>query len=221
MPEQNRPVRSPRRFLQVGVLALCAGIVAGVAGIYVNHAGSGNEAAAACPADDRLKQALLAAATGEVAAVAPLDQPFDVSSVAFEDGNAKPMTLRDFAGKTLLVNLWATWCVPCRQEMPALDALEAREGGADFGVIPINVDLGVADKPKAFYAEANLRSLPFFRDQTMAVFNDLKSQGVTIGLPVSLLVDEAGCARAVLTGPAEWASPDAARLIAAMRSDAV
>jgi thiol-disulfide isomerase/thioredoxin len=217
MPEETRPVRASRRFLRIGALALVAGIVAGAVGLYVNQAGSGNERAAACPADDALKQALLAEARGEVAAIAPLDEPFDVSTIAFSDGDDKKLTLRDFAGKTLLVNLWATWCVPCRQEMPALDALEASQGGADFGVIPINVDLGPADKPKAFYAETGLTALPFFRDQTMAVFNDLKSQGVTIGLPVSLLVDAKGCARAALTGPAEWASPDALRLIGAMK----
>ena len=207
-----------RRTAQVVVLALVAGVLAGFVGIYVMGAGSGNQTASAnCPLNEGLRQSLVDAAQGEVAAVVPLDAPFDARALAFRDGDDKPLTLAAFTGKTLLVNLWATWCVPCRAEMPALDALEAAEGGADFAVLPINVDLGSAEKPKAFYAETGLKALPFFRDDTMAVFNDLKAQGVTIGLPVSLIVDPAGCARGVLTGPAEWASPDGVGLIRAVK----
>jgi thiol-disulfide isomerase/thioredoxin len=219
MSEQHTPPR--RRTALVVALALVAGVLAGFVGIYVMGAGSGNQTASAtCPLQDGMRQALVDAAQGEVAAVVPLDTPFDARALAFRDGDEKPLTLAAFAGKTLLVNLWATWCVPCRAEMPALDALEAAEGGADFAVLPINVDLGSADKPKAFYAETGLKALPFFRDDTMVVFNDLKSQGVTIGLPVSLIVDPAGCARGVLTGPAEWASPDGIGLIRAVKAAA-
>ena len=222
MSEQNGTPKTTaprRRFAVIGVLALVAGVLAGAVGIYVIGTGSGNQALAGnCPARDDIRQALLDKAKGEVAAVTPLDTPFDATTLAFRTADDTPVTLASFSGKTLLVNLWATWCVPCRAEMPALDALEAAEGGADFAVLPINVDLGSAEKPKAFYAQTGLKALPFFRDDTMAVFNDLKAQGVTIGLPVSLIVDPQGCARGVITGPAEWASPDAVGLVQAVKA---
>ena len=222
MSEQNGTPKTTaprRRFAMIGVLALVAGVLAGAVGIYVIGTGSGNQALAGnCPARDDIRQALLDKAKGEVAAVTPLDTPFDATTLAFRTGDDKPVTLASFTGKTLLVNLWATWCVPCRAEMPALDALEQSQGGDAFGVIPINVDLGTVDTPKAFYADTGIRKLPFYRDDTMAVFNQLKSQGVTIGLPVSLIVDPEGCARGVITGPAEWASPDAVGLVEAVKA---
>lgn len=220
MPDPKSSAPPRRNVKTIGALALVAGLVAGAAAIYVMEAGSGNRsalAAGSCAADDAVHAAVTQAARGEVAAVTALDEPFDVSAIAFKDGDDRPTTMGALAGKTLLVNLWATWCVPCRLEMPALDALQAAEGGSDFAVVPINVDIGDPEKPKAFYVETGLAALPFYRDETMAVFNDLKAQGVTIGLPVSLIVDDESCARAVLTGPAEWASPDAVRLIEAVK----
>lgn len=217
---QDKPKR--RRIAALAGLALVAGLVLGSLGIYVGETRSGNapETAANCPADAGLARAIDAAAKGEVAAVRPLDEPFDAGGMAFKDAEGATKRIADFSGRTLLMNLWATWCVPCRAEMPALDALERRKGGADFAVLPVNVDLGPPEKPRGFYAEANLRALPFFRDETMGVFNDLKAKGVTIGLPVSLLIDARGCVRAVITGPAEWASPDAFALIDALKAQA-
>lgn len=218
MSEEKRPAK--QGYGTIAGVALAAGLLVGAAGIYVTRIGSGNRAASAgCPANAALAEALATAAHGEVAAVAPVAAPFDVSAMAFKDGEGKPVSVADFAGKTLLVNLWATWCVPCRAEMPSLDALQRREGGEDFTVLPINVDVGSPDKPKAFYADAKLTALPFFRDETMGVFNDLKKEGVTIGLPVSLLVDPKGCARAAVAGPADWASPDGIGLIEAMKKN--
>ena len=204
----------------LGGTALALLLVVGGAVLYVNRSGAGNSGAGGCTADGTLSATLEKAARGEVAAVSPLETPFDASSIAFEDGDGNAASLKDFAGKALLVNMWATWCVPCRKEMPALAALETEAAGNDFAVVPINVDLGGADKPKAFYAAENLAALPFYRDGTMGVFNDLKSKGLAFGLPVSLLVGPDGCARASINGPAEWASPDAIRLIDALRRTA-
>ncbi|MEX6506934.1 TlpA disulfide reductase family protein [Jiella sp. M17.18] len=216
MTTQDPKFPGGRRLALVAALALVCGLAAGGAVLYVRQSGSGNEGATACAGDARLADAIAAKATGEVAAVQPLETPFSVRQIAFTDKHGGKRTLADFSGKTLLVNMWATWCVPCREEMPALDALEKKQGGADFAVVPINVDLGDNDKPQRFYAQEKLTALPLYRDSTMGVFNDMKSQGVAFGLPVSLLVDPKGCARASINGPAEWASPDALRLIQAM-----
>ncbi|MBB3996283.1 thiol:disulfide interchange protein TlpA [Aureimonas pseudogalii] len=201
-------------------LALAGGVVAGAVGVYVMETRSGNEtASAACPAKAALAQALDQAATGEVAAMRPLDTPFDVSAIAFKDGDGRPTSLGALRGQTLLVNLWATWCAPCRAEMPALDQLEREAGDESFAVVPINVDMGDEAKPRGFYAETGLATLPFYRDETMGVFNDLKGQGVAFGLPVTLMIDKDGCARAAMNGSAHWASPDAMALVDALKRD--
>lgn len=125
------------------------------------------------------------------------------------------MTLGNLAGKTLLVNLWATWCAPCRAEMPALDELQAELGGEDFEVVAINVDTGSDEKPRKFLGEIGIKSLGYYRDDTIGVFNDLKRRSLALGLPVTLLVDESGCLIANMNGPAEWASDDAKSLVRA------
>ena len=211
--------RFDKRLLGIAGLALVFGIVAGAGVLYVTERGSGNAVAVACPLDESFTAAVNDNATGEVAAVRALDEPFDARAIAFTDESGKQVSIADFAGKSLLVNIWATWCVPCRAEMPALDALERQQGGGQFAVVPINVDMGDAAKPRKFYTETNLQSLPLYHDGTLATFNDLKSQGVTLGLPVSLIVGPDGCAKGVITGPAEWASPDAIRLIEAVKRE--
>ncbi|WP_062112927.1 thiol:disulfide interchange protein TlpA [Aureimonas sp. AU40] len=212
--EPKTPPAPKRQTGRIVGLALLAGLAAGAFGVYVMETRSGNSSVAStCPAKDGLRQALDGAARGEVAAVVPLDQPFDVSTIAFKDGNDQPTSLGAMKGQSLLVNLWATWCAPCRAEMPALDQLERQAGDESFAVVPINIDMGDVAKPKAFYAETNLTALPFFRDETMGVFNDLKKASVAVGLPVTLLVDADGCARAAINGPAHWSSPDALALV--------
>ncbi|WP_062016671.1 TlpA disulfide reductase family protein [Aureimonas sp. AU4] len=212
------PPQTPRR-RSTGVvlgLVLAAGVAAGAIGLYVARGGAGNEVAGACPAKAALSAALDAAAQGEVAAMRPLDTPFDLTRIAFKN-DGQPTTLGSLRGQALLLNIWATWCAPCRAEMPELDELEREAGDESFAVVPINVDLGDDAKPRGFYAETGLKSLPFMRDETMGIFNTLKGQGVAFGLPVTILVDAEGCARAAMNGPAAWASPDAIRLIDALK----
>jgi thiol-disulfide isomerase/thioredoxin len=215
------PPETPRRRRLGAVLglALLAGAAVGALGLYVARGSAGNEVAGACPAKAALSAALDAAAQGEVAAMRPLDTPFDLTPVAFQH-DGQPTTLGALRGQALLLNIWATWCAPCRAEMPELDELEREAGDESFAVVPVNVDLGDDAKPRAFYAETGLKSLPYMRDETMGIFNTLKGQGVAFGLPVTLLVDAEGCARAAMNGPAAWASPDAIRLIDALKSDA-
>ena len=95
-------------------------------------------------------------AHGEVAAVKVANRGLKVPDLAFQDAAGKPLTLAHWRGRTVLLNLWATWCVPCRKEMPALDALEKKLGGPDFQVVAVNIDTRDPDKPKAFLKELGI-----------------------------------------------------------------
>ena len=145
--------------------ALVAGALAGAVAVYVRESGSGNNepqpvAAAAVGKDDAVCAAkterakkVAAAATGQVAALLPADPPQSLKTLAFNGPDGKARTLADRTGRTVLVNLWATWCAPCRAEMPALDALQKEKGSDKFEVMAINVDTGDDTKPKAFLDE--------------------------------------------------------------------
>ena len=213
---------------RIVALAAAAGIVAGGIAVYVTGGLSGNngsvvaatpdpDKAAACEAKADAAQAIASEAKGEVAAMLAADPPQLLSDLAFDGPDGTPMTLADRAGKVLLVNLWATWCAPCRKEMPALDALQKDTGGDDFEVVAVNVDTGGDEKPKKFLGEIGIENLAFYRDDTLELFNTLKRRGLALGLPVTLLVDREGCLMAHMNGPAEWAGEDARRLISAVR----
>jgi thiol-disulfide isomerase/thioredoxin len=206
--------------------ALVAGVLAGAVAVYVSESGSGNNAPekvaaaagkddAACAAKaDRAKR-VASKAVGQVAALQPADPPQSLKSLAFDGPDGKPMTIADHAGKTVLLNLWATWCAPCRAEMPALDALQKEKGSNAFEVIAVNVDTGDDTKPKKFLKEIGVQTLGFYRDPTIALFNEAKTRGLALGLPVTMLIDADGCLIAHMNGPAEWSSPDAKRLVEA------
>jgi thiol-disulfide isomerase/thioredoxin len=143
------------------------------------------------------------------------DPPQSLKFLSFSGPDGKPTSLEAKAGKMLLVNLWATWCAPCRAEMPALDALQASKGGPDFEVVAINVDTGDDAKPRKFLAETGVKSLAYYRDPTLGVFDALKERALALGLPVTLIVDRDGCVIAGMNGPANWAGQDAATLVEA------
>jgi thiol-disulfide isomerase/thioredoxin len=194
-----------------------AGVAVGLAGVYVmttligNKGGTG--ASAACrPAVDLAKK-VAPFARGEVAAVNMAKAPLKVPALTFHDATGAAKTLDDFRGKTVLLNLWATWCVPCRKEMPALDALEQKKGSADFQVVTVNIDTRDADKPKAWLKEVGIEKLAYFADPTAKVFQELKGVGRAFGMPTTMLVDPKGCEIGTIAGPAEWASDDALKLI--------
>ncbi|CDX57886.1 Thiol:disulfide interchange protein TlpA [Mesorhizobium plurifarium] len=207
--------------------ALVAGVLAGAVAVYVSESGSGNNAPpekvaaatgkddTACAAKADRAKAIAAKAVGQVAALQPADPPQSLKSLAFNGPDGKPMTIADHAGKTVLLNLWATWCAPCRAEMPALDALQKEKGGNAFEVVAVNVDTGDDAKPKKFLKEIGVQTLGFYRDPTIALFNEAKTRGLALGLPVTMLIDADGCLIAHMNGPAEWSSPDAKRLVEA------
>jgi thiol-disulfide isomerase/thioredoxin len=203
--------------------AVVAGMFAGAIGVYVMGSGSGNNTAqlsaeeTSCAAKQSRADAVNAAATGEVAAMMGATPPRPLADLKFNSPDGQPMSVADLKGKTVLMNLWATWCAPCRHEMPALNQLQEELGSDTFEVVAVNVDTGGDEKPRAFLEETGVDALGYYRDSTLGLFNDLKRRGLALGLPVTLLIDEEGCMLASMNGPAEWASPDAKKLIAAAR----
>jgi thiol-disulfide isomerase/thioredoxin len=115
----------------------------------------------------------------------------------------------------VLLNLWATWCVPCRKEMPALDALQAKLGGPKFEVVAINIDTRDPDKPKAWLKEVGINKLAYYADPSAKVFQELKAAGRAFGMPTTMLIGPDGCEIGTIAGPAEWASEDAIKLVKA------
>jgi thiol-disulfide isomerase/thioredoxin len=223
-------------------LAAVAGVAAGAGAVYVTFGGSDKPepdmralADAQCLAKNQtaassggghgtatdapepkivtLMSLVAEAARGEVAGMLPPGRPQSVADLGFRKPDGQPTTLGGFAGKVTLVNLWATWCAPCRAEMPALDALQADMGGADFEVVAVNVEGGDDTKPKKFLADTGVDNLALYRDETLGMFNEMKKRNLAFGLPVTLLVDRDGCLLAHMNGPAEWASTEAKRMI--------
>src|SRR6476620_9617405 len=142
-PVTERP--APKKRLVLMVAGAIAGLAVGLAAVYgiaglTGNAGGDVASNVPCrPAVD-LARKIAPLATGEVAAVNVAKQPLRLPDLAFQDGDGKPVTLASFRGRTVLLNLWATWCVPCRKEMPALDALQAKLGDDKFQVVAVNID---------------------------------------------------------------------------------
>lgn len=196
-------------------LGCVVGVVAGLAAVYGIGAMQRNPADASCKPAAELAQRLAPLARGEVAAVGIASEPKRLPELTFTGADGKPRALADFQGKTVLLNLWATWCVPCRKEMPALDALQARLGSDKFEVVAVNIDTRNLDKPKTWLQEVGITRLGYYADPSAKVFQDLKAIGKAFGMPTTLLVDPQGCELGTLAGPAEWASDDAVKLIEA------
>lgn len=127
--------------------------------------------------------------------------------VRFQDGDGRPRTLADFTGKVVLLNIWATWCGPCRHEMPTLDRLQGRLGGPEFEVLALSIDRGGPDVVRKFFAEIGVQHLGLYIDPSAKAGHALKA----IGLPVTLLLDREGQEIGRLIGPAEW---DTAEMVA-------
>ena len=217
----TEPARAKGRRTALIGAGVVAGLVVGLAGIYgiggLSRNASGDQA---CRPAVALAQKLESLTRGEVAALNVAKAPLKVPNLAFADASGKPLTLADWRGKTVLLNLWATWCVPCRQEMPTLDALEGKLGGPNFQVVALNIDTRDPEKAKTFLKDIGVSHLSYYADGSAKSFQDLKSVGRAFGMPTTLLVDPNGCEIATIAGPADWASPDALKLIQAALNQA-
>jgi len=196
-------------------VAAAIGVVAVVAGIYGMERLRSNPAATACAQAAATGNRIAPLARGEVAALVVARSAFQVPDLTFNDAEGHQRKLADWRGRTVLLNLWATWCVPCRREMPALDKLENDLGGANFEVVAIDIDTRDPEKPPAFLKNVGVRHLAYYADQSAKVFQDLKLAGKAFGMPTTLIVDGSGCEIGEMAGPAEWASPEGLKLVSA------
>lgn len=211
--------RSMAPFLLAGVISA----VAGFAAIYLTFGGSDNAARMAAPTAVEKAEApkavsselperkgLAALSKGHMTAFVVKPEPEALPEFSFEDVAAgKTLSLKDYSGRVVLLNLWATWCAPCLREMPALDRLKADLAGKDFEVVALNIDKGGPDKPRKFMAEAGIKSLALLHDKEGKAFAGLK----IVGMPTTLLIGRDGREIGRLVGPAEWDSEDAKALV--------
>jgi thiol-disulfide isomerase/thioredoxin len=150
-----------------------------------------------------------ATATANPLDLSVFDQPRDLPEIHFVDAENRALTLAYFRGKVVLLNIWATWCVPCRKEMPALDRLQAQLGGDDFVVLPLSIDRAGLPAVQRFYEELGLQKLGIYVDSSGAASRALGAPGV----PTTLLLDRNGREVARKMGAAEWDGPEMVTVI--------
>ena len=217
----SEPVAKRPRFT-IARLGLAALVIAGLAIAITYFVSNAGPAGAILPCAPQVAQAktIDSAASGQLAALNGTGTGRGYADLSFTDASGKAVKLSDFAGKTLLVNFWASWCIPCRAEMPALDKVAAQYNDASFEVLPINLDTGSdgLDKAKKFMTDGGFKNLPLYADSTFAAFKRLQTTAVAAGLPTTLLLDKKGCELGVLQGPAVWDSPDGDAVIKALKS---
>ncbi len=133
----------------------------------------------------------------------PRAHTLPLSQVTFENAQGKRLTLADFKGKVVLLNIWATWCPPCVHEMPTLDKLQKMLGGKSFAVVPLSVDKGGIFTVKSFYDDNFISDLPVYVDPTTNVLDTLS----ILGTPTTILIDKQGKEVARTMGPQDWTQP--------------
>ncbi|MEE8633353.1 MAG: TlpA disulfide reductase family protein [Methyloceanibacter sp.] len=217
--KKDKHAASPAKYAIIAVIAVIAAI-AGFATVYFSLAPSDNgsgsrsatkmtgEAASGSEADAKASP-LKGLNKGAMAAFLVRSKPLDLPDFSLVDGDGATISLADLGGKVVLLNIWATWCVPCREEMPQLNDLQAALGGTDFEVVAVNIDKGGPDKARKFLDETKATDLTLYTDPTGKLFSKLRA----VGMPTTLLINREGKEIGRLVGPADWASPQAKRLI--------
>jgi len=203
------PVRTAR--LAAGA-ALVTALGAGLA-VYGTGRTGGNSGP--CAGAPQAIARLAPHARGAVAALQALETPRPAPALTFKGPDGADTTLAALDGRLRLVNLWATWCGPCKAEMPALDRLQAEMGGRDFTVVAINVETRNLDKPPQWLRDNAITHLAYYADPGGRVLPAVQKDTGSQGLPTTMLVDAKGCTLGVMKGPADWSGPDARRLLEA------
>jgi thiol-disulfide isomerase/thioredoxin len=205
-----------RRILWPIFGALAAAVAAGAV-LYGTVAPAG-KAASDCPADSaKLAASLAPMAKGELAALTVTGEPRRAEQFGFERPDGGKVTLADFKGRAVLLNLWATWCAPCRAEMPALDKLQAGSGDSRFEVVAVNVDTARLEKRGAFLDGIGVKTLTRYADPSGDAFETLRKDGKALGLPVTLVIDKDGCEVGAVEGGVKWDSAQAQALVDALK----
>ena len=206
---------NPRRLRRRTAAIIATALIAVTGGMYAMFGPQGNEpvAISQAVAEETGSAVTLdkSLSTGSVAAFVFKPARPQVDSGPFKTADGKEISLADWKGRVVLVNLWATWCAPCREEMPYLDQLQRELGSDQFEVVALSIDRGGPDKAKKFLAEVGATSLKFYHDPEAKAGFAL----MAIGMPTTLLIDREGREVGRLVGPAEWHSADAKNLIKA------
>ena len=221
-PERDMLAHNPRPgTARAALLAAAIAALAGFAAVYVTLGRPDNAERAGVqgppPQSRKPGEAPAGLGTnllsrGQMAAFVFRKAPEDLPEVTFLDGAGNERTLADWRGKVVLLNLWATWCLPCRKEMPALDRLQREMGSDQFQVVAVSVDRTGLAGAKKFLAETQAETLALYADPTARMATTLRATG----LPATFLLDRDGREIGRLLGPAEWDGEDAKRLIGAV-----
>lgn len=146
---------------------------------------------------------------GDISAFQPAAEARPAPAISFADGKGKSLTLADFRGKVVVLNLWATWCTPCVAEMPMLDRLQQQLGDEGVEVLALSVDRGGSKAVEEFYQRTGVKHLGIYVDPSMRVTTDIRAPG----LPTTLIIDPEGTELGRVIGPMEWDSPEAIDLV--------
>ncbi len=190
-----------RGYATIAIIA--AVVVAALASVLI----SGREQAS--PGSNALVEAAYPLVTGQVQNFILADALEPAPALAFQDADGNALSLEDFRGQYVLLNLWATWCGPCKREMPSLDRLQASLGGQNFRVLALSEDRTGVEDVKAFFGEIGIENLVIYIDETAS---SSRKFGVS-GLPGTILLDPQGNMVGRMIGPAEWDSPEAVALL--------
>jgi thiol-disulfide isomerase/thioredoxin len=205
----------------VAVTVICA--FAGFAAVYVTLGRGDNDGRTTAQTTEAARTASSAPAAPSGAGVNPLSTgqmttfvfkkaPEPLGDIAFTDAEGRQRSLKDWQGRVVLLNLWATWCAPCRKEMPSLDRLQKKLGSNEFEVVALAVDRAGTDAARKFLEQVGTETLALYVDGTARSGAALKA----VGMPTTIMIDREGREIGRLTGPAEWDSEDAERLIKAV-----
>jgi len=187
-------------------MAIAACAIAGVGWVALQ------DPAQVVPAGLENRAEIEALQTGDMRKLQFHATPKSVPDIAFDTADGGTATLADYRGKLVVVNFWATWCAPCRKEMPMLDALQDQMGGETFEVVTIATGRNAPPAMKAFFEEIGVQHLPLHKDDNSAL---ARAMGV-LGLPVTLILSPEGVELARLTGDADWSSDSAKAILQAL-----
>lgn len=193
----------------LGIAALAA--LVGFGAVYLTLGPSSNAPDAPNPTAADVSSAAGEAKSGQMAAFVKKSPPEPLENITFQDSSGGKRSLADFKGRVILLNLWATWCAPCRKEMPGLDRLQQSHGSEKFEVVALSLDRAGADASQKFLTEVGATNLKLYIDPTAKQGLALK----LLGMPTTILIDAEGREIGRLAGEAEWDSADAKALVEA------